>query len=109
MSERKVDKVIKFSYEKDPDYRTFNVTHVWGVLDLVGNLTFDLIEERMAVPPFLELKIYNDGSSEEEWQAPSADFIRIKHAGINMPIEVVPQIIEWLQEKVDLFNSNKDK
>jgi len=70
----------------------------------MGNITMDLVEESTTIPPSFVLNIYKDGTNGEHWQEPDSRFTRIQHAGITIPIEVAPSIIQFLQDKVDLHN-----
>lgn len=97
---------IKFVYEKSPHYQLFTVTHVWGGLDRYGNLCFDLIEERRSVPPGLTVSLKDD-SATEIWDETEVNFIRTRHAGVTIPIEVVPSIIEWLEDKIKIHDDQK--
>ena len=106
MSEKSVSSVVKFKYEKAPEYRTFMANAVWGGLDVYGNIVFDLIEERKVVPPSMNLTIYDDGTQKEEWIADRDDFVRIRQAGVSIPVGTAESIIKWLQEKVDLYKKN---
>lgn len=91
-------KQIPCNYEKDPQYRTFTATNIWGGLDGHNNVSFDLSEERFEIPLKTRINVYEDNSWDED-RIDEPEVLRIRHAGITIPINALPGIITWLQAK----------
>lgn len=93
-----LQKQIKCRYEKDPNYRVFTATNIWGGLDGHNNVSFDLSEERFEIPLKTRINVYEDNSWDED-RIEEPEVLRIRHAGITIPINALPGIITWLQDK----------
>lgn len=95
----------KVVFEKSREYSRFPVTGFWGGISPVGELTIDLFEDINGLPESVIMGLRNGVIQEIEINPEDQDIRRIVHAGISIPMHVVPTLIEWLQSKVKEYNN----
>lgn len=98
--------VIRVRFEQSPRYVEFHATGVWGGVNWFGELVMEIVEDLRLVPERLEVVLPEEGVGKPEEKPvfpEDVDIVRVRHARITMPMSVVPSIINWLQEKWDLY------
>lgn len=105
-----MDKVLKFTFIKDPLYRRIAANGLWGGISPTGELKFDLFEDVSEFPQTTIVTL-TDGEVKSEVNIPdengTININRILHIGVSLPISVVPDIITWLQQKVEEYNDKQ--
>lgn len=101
-------KKIEISFEKDPNYRRFYATGVWGAVGPTQSIGFDLYEDVYQYSDKV-IMTFQEGSDSPltETYPEETDITRIKrvqHAGVVIPLDVLPSIISWLTEKLEEAN-----
>lgn len=98
------DQVVKsVRFVKDPNYRRMHVSGMWGGANSTGELYFELYEDVFDLPEEIRFKLQEDGALSQEVWPDEQNFLRIVHAGVSIPMQVVPSVIEWLQSKLKEF------
>lgn len=97
MDEKKL--VVKFV--KDDTYKRFHATGFWGGVNPLGELSFDLFEDVVTNPERIDVYPNELGiPTHENVIAKDYNIERVTHAGVTIPMEIVPGLIDWLQSKV---------
>lgn len=99
--------VIRFV--KDPNYRRFYAFGFWGGVNPLGEVAIEIFEDAVDTPETLEITYDENGNQHEERFPERQDVLRIVHAGVIMPIEIVPSIIDWLQRKLMEYEEMKKR
>ena len=98
--------VLKVKFAKSPHYVDIHVTGVFGGINPLGELVFDLTEDIRVLPEKGEIVVPEGGGKvKENFEPPEFDIIRVCHARVTVPMSAVPSIIEWLQEKFQQFET----
>ena len=101
------EKFLEFTFERDAEYKRIHATGFWGGLNLQGELEFDVVEDVTVYPSSLKQHFaLEDGLVRTVEQELTPDFttrrefIKISKVGIVIPSNIIPSLIEWLQEQL---------
>lgn len=106
-------KKVELIFEKDPNYRRVRLTNFFGGISPYGELVFDAIEEVPIYPDKIIQNLDDEGMTilgEERMPAEGGvtKIKRIQYLGITMPIEAVPGIIKWMEDKLEQYAKVKE-
>ena len=87
---------IQIIYERDPNYKSFLVTQLWGGW-ASGGLNLELIEDRVSTPVSSSISV---ADKSEEFVRPENSIRRVVQAGITISPENLPSFIKFLQDKL---------
>lgn len=102
---------VRFKYVKSPGYQRHHVTGFWGMVSPDGQkLNIELFEDTHAI--FNESVLITDlstGNQTEEITPSDHHVDRYIHAGISIPIDRIPVIIEWMKGKYQEYLNGNSK
>ncbi|GAB7387107.1 hypothetical protein BSNK01_09430 [Bacillaceae bacterium] len=96
-------------FEKDANYRRFHATGFWGGINPVGELEFEIFEDTHESPNSITLEFDDKGNLVNEQVDQNNDIKRILYCSVVFPMEVVPSLIQWLQEKLDAYQKLQNR
>ncbi len=106
MDEQKGEVVGKINSVKADDFKRCHAVGVYGGVNPFGELVFELHEDVVDIPDEFELiRIPDEVQFQEQRINDSGlSITRIRHAEITIPMQAVPSIVSWLQDKVNEHN-----
>lgn len=100
MSEEKV--IHTFQFKKSEDYKRIHATGFWGGIHPTGELYFDIYEDIFPLPSESQL-IQDEKGIHEKVIGQKEVVERILHVGVTIPMAAVPSLIEWLKQKMEIY------
>lgn len=107
-SEPEIPQTIAFDYLKSRDFRVIKVDGTVGSITPSGDIFIALYNERKAIPQRLVFSVEEDGNIGDEIlsERVSRDgFVRELEIGASMSVETAENLVEWLNELIEEFNS----
>ncbi|NSW83098.1 MAG: hypothetical protein HPY90_07455 [Syntrophothermus sp.] len=101
--------IIEFKFETPPEYRRVHATGFWGITHPAGELLFDIIEDVPEYPDVVRLILPDNLEEREPASTNTTRVKRIRHIGVILPMSSVPDIIKWLQERLDEFQASQQQ
>lgn len=93
--------------QKASDFKRCHATGMWGNINPFNELVIHITEDIVDMPEKISLvpDPNNPNSYIEEQIKAINNITRIDHAEITIPMSILPSIINWLQLKLDAYNS----
>lgn len=102
MAEEKV--LHYFQFKKSDDYKRIHASGFWGGVSATGELFFEIYEDIFPTPS--KTKLIQDEQGIREVKIEESEVTeRILHVGVTVPMEIVPNLIRWLQEKLEVYEN----
>jgi hypothetical protein len=94
--------VVKFVFEKSPDYRIIAANGVWGGVTPQGHLKLDLFVDSIITPESITHNILKDGRlGDEIAREPSGKIVtRELQIGVVLPVNIAETIGKWILARV---------
>ena len=108
MSNEKGPMRIRYEYEQYPETRMQLAHGVWGGINPQGEIEMNFYTESDKLPPYSERLLSQDGafghevSPQDETQKV---VVRTIHSKLILNYHIARAVIEWLQEKVDMLET----
>ena len=110
MAENEEENVIKFFYERSPDYRVIYVNGVHGGITSRGALKFDMFIEHVKTPNEVIHSITPDGLGPEIDRNPkNPPITRESQIGVIMTISQAKSFASWLQNHIRNFEKASEE
>ena len=111
MSQEKFPIRIRYEYEQETGVKPRSAHGVWGGINAQGEVEINFYTESDKLPPYSERIIAPDGSFGHEI-APFDENLKVLsrhiHAKILINYQTAKDILEWLQEKVEMLETEDD-
>ncbi len=111
MSQEKSPLRVRYEYEQDPEARLQYAHGVWGGINPQGEVELNFYTESDKLPPYSERIIAPDGSFGHE-TAPYDEDVKLItrriHTKLILNYHTARSVLEWLEEKVDILESEDD-
>lgn len=97
----------KIRFTQSKDYKRVHASGFFGGVSPTGHLQFDVYEEFRNSPETITIEIdEKTGEVVNEIANPKEPEVnRLKHVGVTIPIDTIPGIIEWLNRKLEEYET----
>lgn len=101
-------KTLKFSYNKTPNYRAYNVDGVFGGLAPKNKIFIEFFSEKFPIPDSVIHEISLDKTLGKEIEKKGIEgIVREIECGIYLDIATAVAIADWLHARVDEYKKLK--
>lgn len=108
MKDEKSPVRIRYEYDQNPETRMHYAHGVWGGINPQGEIEMNFYTESDKLPEYSERLLSADGSFGHE-STPQDDnqkvVLRTIHSKLLLNYHIARSIIDWLQEKVDMLET----
>lgn len=112
MNDEKNPLRIRYEYEQTPETRLQYAHGVWGGINPQGEIEMNFYTESDKLPPYSERLLAADGSFGPE-TAPQDENVKMVmrtiHSKLVVNYHTARAVLEWLQEKVDMLESELEE